>query len=325
MIGVDFGGTQVRAALVKGSRVLRRAKTRTDANGGPTAILNQFKHLISEICGPEDWERLAGVGVSAPGPLDSRTGTILGIPTLPSWEGFALKDVLSSDLGLPVVVENDGIAAAYGEWQYGAGAGLENLVYVTVSTGIGGGVVIDGRLMHGRRGMGGHVGHFKISPVGPRCSCGAIGCFEAFASGTAFGKRARETARHYPTSLLGRRSTTENIEASHVAEGARQDDPMCLALLSEEANYLGTGFTGLIHLFSPDRIIMGGGVSQAFDLLERDIHAVIQRDAMAPFKTVPVVRSLLADNSGLIGAAALALAEIEGKRKTGSKTTPVSQ
>jgi glucokinase len=316
MIGIDLGGTQVRAALVEGAHVLRRAKTKTHADGGPTAILKQFEQLISEICGPDDWKRLAGVGVSAPGPLDSKTGTILGIPTLPSWEDFALRDVLASNLRLPVVVENDGIAAAYGEWQYGAGISLDNLVYVTVSTGIGGGVVVDGRLMHGRRGMAGHVGHFKMSPDGPRCSCGAMGCFEAFASGTALGKRARETAHHYPASLLGRLSATESIEAHHVAEGARQDDPICLALLCEEANYLGVGFTGLIHLFSPDRIIMGGGVSQAFDLLEHDVHAVIRRDAMPPFKTVPVVRSLLGDNSGLIGAAALALSEIEGKLNT---------
>jgi glucokinase len=304
-IGIDLGGTHVRAALVEGGQVLCRATACTDVSGGPVAILRQFKQLISEICGAEEWTQLAGVGVAAPGPLDSETGTILHIPTLPNWENFALKEALAFDFGLPIVVENDGIAAAYGEWQYGAGKGLQNLVYVTVSTGIGGGVVVDGRLMHGRRGMGGHVGHFRMALEGPRCSCGATGCFEALASGTALGKRARDAARQDPDGLLARLSTAEIVDARHVVAGARCGDPVCLRLLREEADFLGAGFTGLIHLYSPELVIIGGGVSNAFDLLERDIHTVIRRDAMQPFKTVPVVRAGLGDDSGLIGAAAL--------------------
>ncbi len=307
-IGIDLGGTQVRAALVEEGRILRRAAARTDTIGGPAAVLGQFKQLIAEICTPEDWSRLAGLGVSAPGPLDSETGTIIHIPTLPHWESVALRDILAADLGLPVVIENDGIAAAYGEWKYGAGMGLRHLVYVTVSTGIGGGVVVDGHLMHGRRGMGGHVGHFRMAPDGPICSCGVAGCFEAFASGTSLGKRALKSAQNNPDSLLGKMSAGEAVDARHVVEGARQGDPLCLELLREEAAYLGSGFTSLIHLFSPECVIMGGGVSKGFDLMERGIHEVIRRDAMEPFKTVPVVPAGLGDNSGLVGAAALACA-----------------
>jgi len=114
-IGIDLGGTQVRAALVEEGRILRRAVARTDASGGPTAVLGQFKKLISEICTADDWSRLTGLGVSAPGPLDSETGTVIHIPTLPRWESVPLRDILAADLGLPVVIENDGIAAAYGE------------------------------------------------------------------------------------------------------------------------------------------------------------------------------------------------------------------
>jgi glucokinase len=307
-IGIDLGGTHVRAALVEAGRVLRRATACTDVRGGPIAILRQFQQLIAEICGPEERTRLAGIGVAAPGPLDSETGTILHIPTLPNWEDFALKQALASEFGLPVVVENDGIAAAYGEWQYGAGRGLHNLVYVTVSTGIGGGVVVDGRLMHGRRGMGAHVGHFRMALDGPRCACGATGCFEALAAGTALGKRARDAARQNPDSSLAQLSAAEAVDARHVVTGARSGDPVCLRLLREEAEFLGAGFTGLIHLYSPERVIMGGGVSNAFDLLEHDIHTVIRRDALPPFKTVPVVRAGLGHDSGLIGATALAAA-----------------
>jgi glucokinase len=306
-IGIDLGGTQVRAGLVEGGNVLRRAAALTDVHGGPPAVLAQVRRLMSEVCKPEDWSRLAGVGVSAPGPLDSETGTILHIPTLPNWEGFALREILAADVGLPVIVENDGIAAAYGEWQFGVGRGLQHLVFVTVSTGVGGGVVVDGRLMHGRQGMAAHVGHFRMAPDGPTCSCGATGCFEAFAAGTALGRRAREAMRADPAGFLARLPTEESVDAASVVDGARQGDPLCLELLRMEANYLGAGFTALIHLYSPELVIMGGGVSQAFDLLEGDIRAVIRRDAMQPFKTVPVVRAGLRENSGLVGAAALVL------------------
>ncbi len=213
---------------------------------------------------------------------------------------------MSLRLGLPVVIENDGIAAAFGEWQFGAGRGLDNLVYVTVSTGIGGGVVLDGRLVHGRRGMAGHVGHVRLAADGPRCACGVVGCFEAFASGTALGHRARLAAAERPEGYLAAVSRRERIEARHVVAGARAGDATSIRLLDEEADYLGIGFVSLIHLFSPDIVVMGGGVSQAFELIEGRIHAMIARDAMAPFRAVPVVAAGLGDNAGLVGAAALA-------------------
>ena len=149
-------------------------------------------------------QRIAGVGVSAPGPLDSETGTIIAIPTLPGWEEFPLATTLAREFGLPVVVENDGIAAANGEWRFGSARELRHFVYVTVSTGIGGGVVVDGRLLHGRRGLAGHVGHMVIAPDGPLCSCGARGCFEALASGSALARAGREAVAAEPASILAR-------------------------------------------------------------------------------------------------------------------------
>jgi glucokinase len=312
-IGIDLGGTQVRVALVDGGAVVRRAAAKTDVQGGPAAVLEQFDRLISEICADEERKVLLGVGISSPGPLDTETGTVLHIPTLPRWEGFPLRDTLAARLDLPVALENDGIAAAFGEWRFGAGQGLRHLVYVTVSTGIGGGVVVDGHLLHGRRGMAGHVGHFRMAPDGPTCACGATGCFEAFASGTALGRRAREAAERSPSGFLGLLAAETRIEARHVEEGARKGDATCLALLREEAAYLGQGFTGLIHLYSPELVIMGGGVSHAFDLLEAEIHSIIRRDAIHPFRDVRVVRAALGDNSGLIGAAALAVERV-GRR-----------
>lgn len=310
-IGIDLGGTQLRVALVDDAgTVLKRAATRTDVPGGPKAVMAQFKALVAEITDGESLGSISGVGVCAPGPLDSATGTFIHIPTLPGWEDFPLRDELAEALGTRVVVEGDAIAACYGEWHFGAGKGLQHLLYVTVSTGIGGGVISDGRLLHGRRGMTSHVGHFRMAMNGPRCSCGAIGCFEAFAAGTALDKRARQAALDHPESLLARLASPT---AGDVVEAARQGDAVASRLTDEEADYLGEGLTSLIHLYSPERVIIGGGVSNGFDLMETRIHAVIRNTAMPSFRDVPVVKAGLGDNAGLVGAAALLLFDERGE------------
>ena len=300
-LGIDLGGTQVRAALVAEGRIVRRAAQRTDVAGGPEAVMAQFAALAGELAAGE----ISAVGVATPGPLDTVSGVVDHIPTLPTWDGFPLRERLSAAFNLPVLVENDGIAAAYGEWQHGAGRGLQNVVYVTVSTGIGGGVVVDGQLLHGRRGMAAHVGHLHIAMEGPVCSCGGTGCLEAFASGTALGLRAQAVAAAHPASYLG--ALREPIDARHAVAGARAGDAECLRLMADEARFLGLGFTSLAHLFSPDCIIMGGGVAQGFDLLSDGIHGVLRAEALPPFKGLRVVPAALGDNAGLLGVAGLAL------------------
>jgi glucokinase len=291
-LGIDLGGTQLRAALVsKAGEVLKRAAVATDVAGGPIAVVAQMQKLANDVGFSELALSIKAVGVSAPGPLDSDTGTIIDIPTLPGWAGFPLRRMLGDKFLRPVALENDGIAAAYGEWKFGAGQGFANLVYVTVSTGIGGGVVMDGRLMRGHRGMAGHVGHMMIAREGPACACGGVGCFEALASGTAFGQ-------------AGRAKGFESGEA--IVAAARNGDATALELVAGEADYLGYGFASLLHLYSPQRLIMGGGVSRALDLMLPQIRAQITQTAMPPFRTVELVPAMLGDNSGLVGAAGLA-------------------
>ncbi|WP_448950346.1 ROK family protein [Labrys neptuniae] len=307
-IGIDLGGTQVRAALVDVSgTVLKRAATRTDVKGGPRAVMAQFQDLIRQVADNESLATLSGIGVCMPGPLDSRTGTVIHVPTLPGWEDFPLADELAATLGRPAVLEGDGIAACYGEWRFGAGKGLDHLLYVTVSTGIGGGVVSDGRLLHGRRGMTAHVGHIRLARGGLRCSCGALGCFEAFAAGTALDGRARAAVLQHPGSLLAALADGMPATAGHVVAAARQGDAAALALIEEEASYLGEGLASLIHLYSPERVVMGGGVSQGFDLMADRIHQTIRANALPSFREVPVVKAALGDNAGLVGAAALVM------------------
>lgn len=304
-IGIDLGGTQLRCALVKGGEIIRRVAEPTDAAGGPDRVLQQIHRMARDVRSGAD--QPVAAGICLPGPIDTETGTALGIPTLPGWEQLPVRNAVEKALSLPVAVENDAIAAALGEWQGGAGRGRRNIVYVTVSTGIGGGAVVDGNLLHGRRGMAAHVGHFIMLPDGPPCSCGARGCFEALASGTALRQRANDAATQAPASYLGKLLQSQPIDAKHVAAGARQGDQQCLSLMAEEGRYLGLGFTSLIHLFSPDILIMGGGLSQAFDLLHQQIKTVMAETLIPSFRDVQVVPAGLGDNAGLLGAATLAL------------------
>ena len=299
VIAIDIGGTQVRVALFAGETLQRRAALPTDVAGGPSGVMDQIDSLIDQLCPGSARREIAGIGLALAGPIDTEAATVTRIPTLPGWDGFPVCEALSERTGIPSSVENDAIAATLGEWRHGAGRGMRNIVYLTVSTGIGGGAVVDGRLLHGRKGIAGHLGHMRMAQEGPTCPCGAVGCFEALASGSAL--RDRATA-HAADGFL---SSLSQIEASHVFEGARAGDRTCLDLVAEEAMYLGQGITAVIHMFSPDRVIVGGGLSQAFDQLAPGIHEIIRRDAMPPFKTVPVVRAALGGDSGLVGAACM--------------------
>lgn len=305
-VGVDLGGTQVRAALVDArGQVLARAAAATDAVGGPHAVLQQIQQLVAETTAGVPSSALMGLGVSAPGPLDSEAGVILGIPTLRGWVDVPIVAWLRQTLAMPVKLENDGVAAAMGEWHFGSGRGLSDFVYVTVSTGIGGGVIADGRVLRGRGRLAGHIGHMTIDPEGEVCSCGNQGCWEALASGTAMGKHARQRAGTMPTSPLA--AYGEALDAKQVVAAARAGDVLGRQLVEREARLLGMGIVNLLHLYSPDVVVVGGGVAHAFDLLHPGISLQVHSRALPPFRATPVVAAQLGQNSGLVGAASLIL------------------
>jgi glucokinase len=296
-LAIDLGGTQLRAALVAGSgKVLNRAAVATDVAGGPTAVVKQMQKLALEVGLADEGDSIKAVGVCAPGPLDSESGTIFDIPTLPGWIDFPLRRALQELFSLPVILENDGISAAFGEWKFGAGKGLSNLVYVTVSTGIGGGIVSDGGILRGSRGMAGHVGHMMIARDGPTCACGGVGCFEALASGTAFARAGAAQGFASGEAIM------EAYQRGH-AEAAK--------LVEVEIDHLSYGLASLIHLYSPQRLIMGGGVSRALVSMLPQIQSKVMTLVMPPFRTVEIVNAFLGDNSGLVGVAGLALQAIK--------------
>ncbi len=291
-IAVDLGGTQVRAALVDHlGNIHARENALTHAQAGPVVVVQQIGQLVALIKAKS--KNIIGVGVSSPGPLDTVEGLALSLPTLKGFTSFPLRQALRDEIQMDVKLENDGIAAAVGEWRFGAGMGMQNLVYVTVSTGIGGGVIVDNHVMRGRKGMAGHVGHMSISRDGLRCSCGNMGCIEAYAAGPAFTARSRQVLAN------------DSLSAADVFQLARSGDVKARALLEEEGEFLGLGFTSLLHLYSPDILVMGGGLSNEFETLYPFINRHIQAHAMVAFKNVPLVKAKLGGNSGLIGAASL--------------------
>ena len=318
-IGIDLGGTQIRAALIdRNGTILKRVAELTQADAGPDIVIAQMVALAAAAADGVSRDTIMGAGVSSPGPLDTRNGIALAIPTLAGFVNFPLRAVLASALSLPVAVENDGIAAALGEWTFGAARGLANAVYVTVSTGIGGGVIVDGRVLRGRRGMAGHVGHMSFVRGGELCVCGNHGCFEAYGSGTAFTKRALLAAADNPATALGKNGQV--IDAAAVFAAAAAGDERARQLVAEEADILGQGFASLMHLYSPDILVMGGGIANQFAVLQSGITAAVRASAMPAFRDTPVLPAALGNNSGLIGAASLVFAASEATLK---KSVPV--
>ncbi|TGS17795.1 ROK family protein [Mesorhizobium sp. M2E.F.Ca.ET.209.01.1.1] len=311
-LAFDLGGTELRGALIgRGGEVVARFSEPTMTEAGSEAVIGRIIALAEKLLNDHPQAKVIGIGACAPGPLDPKAGIVIGPPTLSGWHNVPMIDILSRQFGLPVRLENDANAAALGEWRFGAGRGAGSLVFVTVSTGIGGGVIADGHIYHGRRGLAAEIGHMTITGEGDRCFCGNVGCFEAVASGTALGRRATRLTAPGDGSQLRRLSNDGDVSARHVVEAARTGDAAARDLVEAEAKWLGIGFTNLLHLYSPEVIVMGGGLANGFDLLAPGIRATIEERAMQAYRDVPIVPAELGDRAGLVGAASLILWEGE--------------
>jgi glucokinase len=305
-LAVDLGGTELRVALVGENGVfLARDAEPTLARDGPQAVIGQIVRLLRQMESRAEGCTILGVGIGAPGPLDPVRGVVLRAPTLDGWSDVPLAAMLGARLGQPVRLANDANVAALGEWMFGAGRGTRHMVFVTVSTGIGGGVIVDGRLLQGRHGMAAEIGHMAISERDIPCPCGAAGCWEALASGTALARFANAAALEAMTSL----PRDGRITARDVVGAAASGDPLASSLLVEEARWLGVGFANLLHLFSPERIVMGGGVSAGLEAMRPTIEQVMRRRAMQAYRDVPVLQAALGADSGLAGAAGIVLSD----------------
>ena len=307
-VGIDLGGTQIRAVrLDRDGRIHAHRRIATAATSGPQVVIGQIEQLIAAMVDTLDPAELIGVGVASTGPVDLRAGIALQAPTIAGWFNVPLKALLEERTGLRVELQNDANMAALGEWHFGSGRGCEHFVYVTISTGIGGGVIVDNRLLLGRNGMAGEVGHMTILPEGPVCCCGNHGCWEALASGTALAQFAAEALADGQPSLIRDIAAGAPVRGAHVAAAAERGDPLALMLMRREGEWIGIGVANLLHMYSPERVALGGGVSQNMALLEPYIRRTIAERAMPPFRDVTICAAQLGDDAGVIGAAALLL------------------
>ena len=314
----DLGGTQMRTALVDESgRIRHRQGTPTDSDRGVEDVLGRLVRAFEEMRSLAGEDQVVGVGVALAGPTDPVTGTMFNPPHLPDWHGFTPKPALEERLSLRATLANDATLAALAEHRYGAGRGYRHMIYMTVSTGIGGGIVIDGRLYAGAKGFAGELGHMTIDRRGPKCSCGNVGCLEALASGTAVARVARERLKAGGSSLVLEYAAGDpaGVTAKMIADAARAGDEMSLEIMAGAATNLGIGIVSLMHAFDPQVIVIGGGMSEAMDLLlpgidtEVDDHVIMGKE-----NRVGVVKSELGDDVGLLGAAAAAFADYEDRR-----------
>ena len=313
LVGVDLGGTQVRAILTdeKGGP-LKRVSTLTLAREGPHKVMARVIDCIGQVLQGVERSEVVGIGIGAPGTVNPWTGVLSYTTNIPGLDDWPLRDQLAQQFGVPAFIGNDAKLGALGEHRFGAGREVDSLIYLTISTGIGGGVVDHGRLILGARGWATELGHTIVEPRGPRCPCGNLGCLEALAAGPAIARHAVELLQSGTPSLLTPllQSKTERVTAKEVAEAAKKGDSLALQVMERAAFYLGIGMVSFIHTFDPQMIIVGGGVSKAGDLLLAPARGIVAERAMTQeWRNTPIVPAVLGDDVGLLGAVALVLTE----------------
>jgi glucokinase len=255
-------------------------------------------------------EQVGAVGIGAPGPMDAKAGILTAPPNLPGWHNVPLKDLIEARTGLPAYLENDANAAALAEFHYGAGQGSKNMIYVTASTGIGGGLILNRQLYFGSNGSAGEVGHMTILPHGPLCGCGNRGHLEALASGTAIAREARERLiRGVPTLIADlAQGDPKAVTAKIVAQAAENGDKEAQVIIADAMRFLGIGMANLANIFNPDFIVIGGGLANLGDKMFEPVRRIVQNTAFPVIaETLQIVPAKLGSAVGVIGAATVAI------------------
>lgn len=312
IIGIDLGGTKISAAISDtGGNIFYKKTVPTLTSEGPASVVGRIENLIEEAIKYKNAssDEVAGIGIGSPGPLDPKKGVILDAANLPGFVNLPLAEPIEKKFGIKTYVENDANAAALGELWFGAGRGCRNFVYVTVSTGVGGGIIINGDIYQGNTGNAGEIGHITIDPSGPRCNCGNYGCLEVLASGTAVARIANERLAGGEDSIL---KDCEKVTSKEVFEAAANGDKLASDVVAYCLNYLGIGMANLVHLFDPERIVIGGGVSKAGPIVFDTVRKVIKQRCFKKLaETVQVVPAELGVESGLVGALGVVLSKMK--------------
>lgn len=308
-ISVDVGGTQIRVAVYPeaGIQPLRVKKVKTVGEGTP---LERLIATIHDMRG-ESGDVVKGIGICVPGPVDADKGIVTFCANIEGWVNLPLKDILEEEFGVSVFIGNDANVAAMGEWKFGAGRGHKDVVYLTISTGVGGGVIVDERPMHGHQGLATELGHVHLEADSHYpCGCGQFGHLESFSSGTGIAYYANEQLG------LGRESSMQGkgeVTAKDVAEAAKAGDPLALETFARASKYLALGVVNYLHIFNPSAIIFGGGVASVGDLLFDPIREMMPKLVYSPtyLEGLHFAMAELGDDVGLLGCLALTRMEME--------------
>ncbi|HJS19951.1 MAG TPA: ROK family protein [Anaerolineales bacterium] len=312
IVAVDIGGTQIRAASYESGSISPFASKRTRSHAKKPGVFDRLVQAVEAV-----WQagKVEAIGIASPGPLDPYSGTILDTPNIPEWVNFPLGPKLCDHFGVPVFLDNDANMAGLAEWQYGAGRGHDNLVYLTVSTGIGGGVISNGHLLQGFRGMAAELGHMIVDPNGPLCGCGHRGHVESFASGPAVARYAVEQIK------AGRKSSLQiepEPSAVQVAEAAHQGDALAISAYERAGFYLGIAVANYLAIFDPSILIFGGGAAKAGELLFDPFQKSLHKHVFHPhyLDNLIITKAALGDEAGLLGALALARLGLDERLKS---------
>jgi len=307
-----LGGTNIRAAHYKSNgELIARAKRSTRAKDGNGAVLDRLIEMIGEVTPPMGAKAIA---IGAPGPLNPFTGIVLRAPNLPGWVDFPLQKIVEKRLKIPCVIGNDANLAAMGEWKFGAGRGHADVLYLTISTGIGGGVISGGKLVLGKSGMATELGHVVVAPDGAVCGCGQRGHLEAMASGPAIAKTAQARLKTHAGSVSSIiklvNGDIDQVTAAHVGEAAHAGDPVAINLIAEAGMFIGRAIADFCHVFNPSIVILGGGVAiNCGDLILEPARVAMRSHVMSSIYTrdCQIAQAQLGDDVGLLGALALAV------------------
>lgn len=310
LLGIDFGGTKNAIILSEfgTSHWLGHRRQFSLPNSNAESNLNAVLKMSRELLLLHDGQLLA-VGVSFGGPVNFKSGMVKLSYHVPGWENYALRERLEHEFGVPISIDNDANVGAIGEWQYGAGSKCSSMLYITVSTGIGSGWIINGKPYRGKDDMAGEIGHLRVRPEGAFCSCGKRGCLEAMACGPAIARRAR--SRLNEDSIAGQKLRSlcnnhlEEITAEMVSQAANEGDKLAEEVLREGANYLGIGIGQVLTLMNPDRVVLGGGVSKAGNIYWEEVRETAKKHSLSAIST-KIIPAKFKDEAPLWGTLVLA-------------------
>ncbi len=313
-VGVDVGGTRIAAGLVeRKGRIVKETKTLTPKNG-PFAVVDAVIDLISEAIAGTHPSEIAGIGVGLPAQIDFLKQSVEFCTNLPL-AGVDVRSLIMSRIRQDVTVDNDGHCAGIGESRFGAAKGVRDVVMITLGTGVGGALLLDGEPYRGSRGLGGEIGHMVVRLDGPPCPCGGFGHIESYLGRPAIAARGREAARAYSGEAIRARAggDPDVVTAEHVVQAALAGDEIARGILLEAGDVLGEALVGIVNLLNPRLIVIGGGIGESADMLVARAAEVIAEKALAGRRDVKVVQAQLGNDAGVLGAAALAFDEHDSR------------